>query len=99
MATEKTVAMITVTSFECTEITPGVYADVAETEYCDLHGRSVDRWQRRYPGAFDSDRRRIWRSVAGGTPAPDLVRRALDEYQPPARHREPTYGWHTDERA
>lgn len=80
MSTEKTIAMLTVTSFSSREeLRPGVLADIAETEYCDLRGRSIDRWYRRYPGPFESDRRLIWRSLAGGTPAPGLVVRALNE--------------------
>lgn len=100
MATEKTVAMVTVTSFsENEEIRPGVYADVAETEYCDLRGRSTDRWYRRRPGPFDSDRRPVWRHLGSGTPAPSLVRRTLDEIEPKPKYRDLTYGWHLDELA
>lgn len=100
MATEKTIAMVTVTSFNTNEeIEPGVFGDIAETEYCDLRCRSTDQWHRRYPKPFDSDRRLVWRSAAGGTPAPDLVCRALDEFEATTRYRNPTYGWHLDELA
>lgn len=81
MATEKTIAILTVSSFSSNEeIRPGVFADVAQTEYCDLRGRSTDRWYRRRPGPFDSDRRLVWRHLGGGTPAPGMVCRALEDH-------------------
>ena len=55
-----------------------VVADLATTTVMTLTGRSTDQWYRRHPQGFDTDQRRMWRSVAGGTPAPANVVRALD---------------------
>lgn len=63
------------------EFTPGVRADLAQTTHITFHGRSTDQWYRRYPHPFESDQRRIWRSVAGGTPAPTFIANALNESQ------------------
>lgn len=52
-------------------------ADYATTTQITLRGRSTDRWYRRYPYGFRTARPR-WCSLAGGTPAPGIVVRALD---------------------
>lgn len=54
-----------------------VYADLAQTTQVTLRGRSTDRWYRRYPQWFDGDQRFVWRSVGGGSVAPECIIRAL----------------------
>lgn len=81
---------------------PGVRADTAQTTHITLHVKSNELWYRRHPSSFDSDRRLIWRSVSGGTPAPGTIARALDDHEKSGLRpagREPTYGWRPDERA
>jgi len=54
-----------------------VYADLAQTTHITLRGRSTDRWYRRYPHPFDGDQHLVWRSVGGGSVAPECIVRAL----------------------
>lgn len=51
-------------------------ADLATTTHITLHGRSTDRWYRAMPFGFDR-RQPGWRSLDGGSRAPDSVVRAL----------------------
>lgn len=55
--------------------------ETAQTTWVTLHGRSVDQWYRRnIRGWLDFGPARYrWRSTDGGSDAPALVARALDE--------------------
>jgi hypothetical protein len=52
-------------------------ADVAQTTHHTLRGRFTERWYRRLPYGFDN-RRPVWRSASGGTPAPSHIVAALN---------------------